>query len=102
MSPLSHATVVIKHGRIFLREVFSRLRATRALHHFVRLNSGAKADLCWWWWCVSVCFLQNWNGTPFFPKQSASRQVFSDALGNYGYGAFVEPPMVAAEMHVVG
>ena len=82
---LSHAAIVVKPGRTFLRELFSRLKMARAPHHFVRLSSGAKADICWW-----RCFLQNWNGTSFFPRQSASCHVFSDASGNYGCGAFVQ------------
>lgn len=40
---------------------------------------GVKADLSWW-----GCFLQEWNGTSFFPKVP----IYSDATGMCGCGGF--------------
>ena len=82
---LSHAATVIKPGRSFLRELFTLLKATRAPHHFVRLNTGARADLCWWRY-----FLQDWNGVSFFSQPAHSYHVYSDASGTFGCGAFLQ------------
>ena len=80
---LSHAATVIPQGRTFLRQLFALLALNRAPHHCLRLNAGAKADLMWW-----NTFLQDWNGTSFFPARSTSIEVFSDASGTFGCGAF--------------
>ena len=81
---LSHAATVVRQGRTFLRALFSLLSVARAPHHYVRLNAGARADLAWW-----RCFLQSWNGSSFFPPPIPSVDVYSDASGNFGYGAVV-------------
>ena len=80
---LSHAATVIPQGRVFLRQLFSLLSLNRAPHHFLRLNAGARADRMWW-----QTFLQDWNGTSFFPVTDTSIEVFSDASGMFGCGAF--------------
>ena len=80
---MSHATTVIKPGRSFLRELFTLLKATRASHHSVQLNTEAKADLCWWRY-----FLQDWNGVSFFSQPAYSYHIYSDAPSTYGSGAF--------------
>ena len=80
---LSHAATVITQGRTFLRQLFHLLSLDRAPHHFIRLNAGAKADLLWW-----KTFLQDWNGTSFFPASVPSIDVISDASGAFGCGAF--------------
>ena len=80
---LSHAATVIPQGRVFLRQLFSLLSLDRAPHHYIRFNAGAKADLMWW-----NTFLQDWNGSSFFPVMSTSIEVFSDASGTFGCGAF--------------
>ena len=83
---MSHAATVIPQGRVFLRQLFTLLSLDRAPHHFIRLNAGARADLIWW-----QTFLQDWNGTSFFPAMTASLEVFSDASGSFGCGAFASP-----------
>ena len=83
---LSHAATVIPQGRTFLRQLFSLLSLDRAPHHYLRLNAGARADLRWW-----QTFLQDWNGTSFFPVTTTSIEVFSDASGTFGCGAFSQP-----------
>ena len=83
---LSHAATIIPQGRVFLRQLFSLLALNRAPHHFLRLNMGARADLMWW-----QTFLQDWNGTSFFPVTDTSIEVFSDASGTFGCGAFAHP-----------
>ena len=80
---LSHAASVISQGRTFLRQLFPLLSLDRASHHYIRLNAGARADLTWW-----RVFLQDWNGTSFFPTMATAAEVTSDASGAYGCGAF--------------
>ena len=79
---LSHAATVIRHGRIFLRHLFSRLSCASRPHHFVRLDVEAKTDLKWW-----HCLLYHWNRRSFFPPQVPSVHIFSDASGSFGSGA---------------
>ena len=82
---LSHAASVVRPGRTFLRQLFNLLHLAKAPHHYIRLTVGARADLAWW-----RCFLQNWNGTSFFPLPIPAYHVYSDASGSYGCGAVVE------------
>jgi hypothetical protein len=80
---LSHAATVIPQGRVFLRQLFTLLSLDRAPHHYIRINAGARADLIWW-----HTFLRDWNGMSFFPATATSVEVFSDASGSFGCGAF--------------
>ena len=80
---LSHAATVVRHGRTFLRQLFSLLSRPRPGHHFIHLTAGAQADLLWW-----KTFLHEWNGLSFFPQASPSVEVTSDASGSFGCGAF--------------
>ena len=80
---LAHASIVIRHGRIFLRPLFSLLSTAARPQFFIRLNQSVRADLQWW-----DCFLQDWNGSSFFPPPTPSVHVFSDASGVFGCGAF--------------
>ena len=80
---LSHAATVVRHGRTFLRQLFSLLPRARSNHHFIHLTAGARADLLWW-----KIFLQDWNGWSFFPQATPSIEVTSDASGSFGCGAF--------------
>ena len=45
-----------------------------------------RADLLWW-----NVFLQDCNGTSFFPTSVPAMEVISDASGTYGCGAFSLP-----------
>ena len=45
---LSHAATVIRQGRIFLRHLFTVLKAARSAGHFVHLDTTSRADLLWW------------------------------------------------------
>ena len=83
---LSHAVTVIPQGRVFLWQLFSLLSLNRVPHHFLCLNAGARADLMWW-----QTFLQDCNATSFFPVTDTSIEVFSDASGTFGCGAFAHP-----------
>lgn len=87
---LSHAATVVRQGRTFLRELFSLLSRMHGAHlkphFFTRLNAGARADILWW-----RTFLQDWNGSSFFPASTPSITVTSDASGSFGCGAFCVP-----------
>ena len=83
---LSHAAMVIRAGRPFLRQLFSLLAVVHLPDHYVRLNLGARADLAWW-----HCFLCDWNGSSFFPLSAPSHHVYSDASGLFGCGALMFP-----------
>ena len=80
---LAHAAIVIRYGRIFLRPMFALLSSAARPQFFIRLNRSVRADLQWW-----DCFLQDWNGSSFFPPPTPSVHVFSDASGLFGCGAF--------------
>ena len=67
---LVHAAIVIRPGRIFLRSLFSMLAGVRRSHFFIRLNSTVMADFQWW-----HCFLQEWNGSSFFPAPMPSTHI---------------------------
>ncbi len=83
MGHLSHAAVVIRPGRIFLRHMFS-LMARATFHHFhIHLDSVAKADLAWW-----HCFLQDWHGASFMVRPDwPTLVIHTDASGVFGCGA---------------
>ena len=82
---LVHAATVIRHGRTFLKALFTLLHRVKRPHHFIRITAGARADLCWW-----ACFLQHWNGSSFFPRSLPSVHVFTDASTSFGCGGFVQ------------
>ena len=77
---IGHAATVIWQSRTSLRELFILLQVARSPHHHVRLNA---ADIQWW-----TYFLHEWNGRSFFPRSAPSAQVYSDASGSFGCGAF--------------
>ena len=82
LGKLSQAALIIRPGRAFLRELFSLLKVAKAPLFRARLTMGAKADLSWW-----GCFLQDWNGTSFFPlHQPPQLHIYSDAAGTCGCG----------------
>ena len=82
---LSHASTVVRPGRLFLRRLFSILSKADQPHFYIRLNSTIRADLAWW-----SFFLREWNGILLFPPEAPSVHIYSDASGSYGCGA-VDP-----------
>ena len=57
------------------------------LHHHIRLNSEAKADIAWW-----QAFLPTWNGTAKFISPlatlAADIELYTDAAGTLGCGGY--------------
>ena len=80
---LAHAAVVIRPGRLYLRQLFALLSSAPEPHHHIRLNLPVRADLVWW-----DFFLGHWNGVALFPPGEPSVHVHSDASGSFGCGAF--------------
>ena len=86
---LQHATMVVRHGRVFLRRMIELAKQVREYHHFVRLNREFRSDLQWW-----RTFLPRWNGISFLPpaqEEAPAVTVYSDASGGWGYGAWCQP-----------
>ena len=61
----------------------------KRLHHRIRLNSDAQADIAWW-----QEFLPTWNGTAQFvdqqPTDAADLELYTDASGTHGCGAYFQ------------
>ena len=80
---LFHAAVVVKLGRIFLRQLFALMAKASRRHCFVHLDLVALTNLVWW-----DCFLQSWHGTSFMIQyDSLMMQAHLNASGTFGCGA---------------
>ena len=123
---LSHAAIVVRPGRPFLRSLIDAAASTQGLDHWVHLNAAARADLRWWhtflkvwngtwthlwyptlnaaainwadlrWWHT---FLKVWNGTCIMPPISEPLIVVSDASRSWGCGAVHENLWFQAHGH---
>ena len=82
---LCHACRVVRPGRRFLRGMFTAISHAKKSYHHVRLNAEFRADLEWW-----KTFLHQWNGMSMIRVQQEVRQVWSDASGSWGCGAYLE------------
>jgi hypothetical protein len=74
---LAFASKVVKPGRMFLRRLIDLSTTVKSDHHYVSINSDARADLHWW-----QTFIPEWNGIniiPSLPVSSDSISLFSDA-----------------------
>jgi len=80
---LSHAAMVVRPGRTFLRRMLDLLRAVKRPSHFIRLNRHFFSDLRWW-----ELFLPRWNRRSILTHHHMNIKVTSDASGNWGCGAF--------------
>ena len=84
---LSHASTVVRPGRIFVRHLIDASTQAGAPHHFVRLSQQCRANLTWW-----LEFGSTWNGTSLWPPESPSLTCISDASGKWGCGAILSFP----------
>ena len=76
--------MVVPAGRLFLRHLIDLSTTVRKLHHHVSFNAEARADIRWW-----DSFLPSWNGvTMFLYPADDSLQLFTDASGSLGFGAY--------------
>ena len=78
LGKLSFASRVVRQGRAFLGRLFSIAKSARALHHRVKLNPEALADLEWWVTCI-----ESHNGISYYnPDWSVNPvHIFSDSSG---------------------
>ena len=83
---LGHASKVVKPGRTFLRRLIDLSTSVKELHHHIRLNASARADIAWWW-----CFGSQWNGVSLLAPPSPSVSLFTDASGAWGCGGLWSP-----------
>ena len=81
---LSFACKVIKPGRMFLRRLIDLSTSVSSLHHFIHLNSEARADFNWWFELLS-----DWNGVSIIHRPfcfDSSVQLSTDASLSIGFG----------------
>ena len=86
---LSFAARALPTGRLFLRRLINLSTKAQRLHHHIRLNSEALADITWW-----KTFLPDWNGRAFFIDPNATNahdlDLYTDASGRLGCGAYFQ------------
>ena len=70
---LSHATMVIRPGRLFLRQLFALLPMAPKPHHHIPLSLAVWEDFQRW-----DFFMRFWNGISLFPPAPPSVDVYSD------------------------
>ena len=84
---LSFVCKVVPAGRIFLRRLIDLSCSVSKLHHHIRITNEARLDLSWW-----SDFLPLWSGTSMILESkwtlSSAMQLFTDASGSKGWGAF--------------
>ena len=86
---LSFAARAVPAGRLFLHRLINLSTKVQRLHHHIRLNQEALADITWW-----KTFLPDWNGRAYFVNPSATDahdlDLYTDASGRLGCGAYFQ------------
>ena len=87
---LHDASIVVRPGRTFIRQLIDALKSSnhRRRNVFIRLNKQARSDIMWW-----HCFIEQWNGLSMMIDDKKSHpdiSLTSDASGNWGCGAFFD------------
>ena len=84
---LGFAAKVVPAGRLFTRRLITLSTKAKQLHHKIRLNQQARADIEWW-----QSFLPTWNGKAFFidanPTNAHQMELYTDTSGTHGCGAY--------------
>ena len=83
---LNLAAKVVRPGRTFLRRLIDLSCSAKELHHHIRLNVSARADIAW---CYTFC--SEWNGVSLLALPAPSISLFTDASGSWGWGAIWSP-----------
>ena len=82
---LSFICKVVQPGRIFLRRLINLSMSVEKLHHHIKLNQQALADIDWW-----HQFLPTWSQRSLIPESfkitSSDLKLFTDA-SSVGFGA---------------
>ena len=86
---LAFAARAVPAGRLFLHRLITLSTKVQCLHHHLRLNKEARADILWW-----HSFLPTWNGTAAFLDPEATDahdlELFTDASGALECGAYFQ------------
>ena len=84
---LAFAARAVPAGRLFVRCLICLSTTVTHLHHRIRLNTEARADIRWW-----LTFLPSWNGTAKFVDpdltDASDFELYTDAAGTLGCGAY--------------
>lgn len=95
LGKLNFACRVIPMGRVFCRRLSMATAGVSRPYHFVRLSSALRADLEVW-----SAFLEHFNGRSLFlegPMSNTDLELFTDASGAHGFGAFFQGEWCAEE-----
>ena len=79
------AARVVRTGKAFISRLLHLAKSARGLHHYVKLNQEARADLTWWYKCISTH-----NGVSYYaPTWDVDNvaHIYTDA-SNVGMGGF--------------
>ena len=86
---LAFAARAVPAGRLFLQRLITLSTKVQHLHHHLRLNKDARADILWW-----QSLLPSWNGTAAFldPETTEAHdfELFTEA--SLGCGAYFRGP----------
>ena len=91
LAKLIFCAKVVRDGRKFVGRLIDLSKRVKHLHHKVKLNKEARADIAWW-----VTSMESHNGTSMFPVEWEivdSTIIFTDAsdlaaggwCGNVGF-----------------
>ena len=84
LGKLSFAAKVVRTGRAFIGRLLAAAKSAKALHHHVKINEAARADLQWWSSCIATH-----NGISYYNPSFTGddvMHVYSDA-SNTAFGA---------------
>ena len=82
---LAFAARAVPAGRLFLRRLITLSTKVQHLHHYLRLNKVARADILWW-----QSFLPRDCSAFLDPETTEAHdlELFTDASGSLGCGAY--------------
>jgi len=84
---LSHASKVVRSGRIFLRRLIDLSTRVTYPEYFIRLTAEARSDIKWWFQ-----FTCHWNDCTMIPPPLREPlTLVSDASGTWGCGTYWGP-----------
>lgn len=95
LGKLNFACRVIPMGRVFCRRLAMATAGVVKPYHYVRLSSALREDLGVW-----STFLERFNGRSLFlegPMSNRDLELFTDASGSLGFGAFFQGEWCAEE-----
>ena len=82
---LSRACMVVRPGKMFLRNLYQKLAETAKPYHHIHFNVPVRSDLMWW-----TLFIRLWNGVSMlleYRPQRSNHEIWTDTSGSFGCGA---------------